>query len=206
MNESLNNVRFGNNISFEDKPFIDTCAICLIKKKIEFSCYICETCKICKKCMYNFKIYKRDECPTCQSEDWLRCTFFDFDTRIRKSQVDAVEENNNTMESSVEEITDDEDVVDSDERREEEHQINKIMSRYLENRVRNEYSIHVLDDNAHYRRLENDDDVERNINGNNSRTCCECNVYTAASSVVIGGIAIYLITMLKNLKPPLLIN
>ena len=61
MNESENNVRFGNNLSCEDKPFIDMCAICLTKKKIEFSCYTCETCKICKKCMYNYKIYKENK-------------------------------------------------------------------------------------------------------------------------------------------------
>ena len=178
-------------------PYIEQCAICLIRKKIDFTCYTCKSCKICKKCMYHYKIYKREECPTCQSRDWLRCAFFEFDVEndIKSSILEA---------EIIEEESTDEDREDRGrEEREEEHQINLIMSQYLENRVSDQYSIHVLDNTGHYQSLGSPNSREGEttpLRGNQTqisrRRGWECNIYTSICAIIVGAVTIYLVTLL----------
>ena len=183
-----------------EKIISEECIICMSKKKIDFTCYTCKTCMICKKCMYRNKIYKRLECPCCRSKDWLRCAFFEFDCKENNLDISGQENyfyfHENTDE---EESTDDEEILR--ERENQEYEVNKIMSRYLENRISEQFSIRVLDDSAHYERLEeyNNDVLEttplrRNSRQISRRRGCECNLYTSIFYIIVGTITIYLIS------------
>lgn len=188
-----------------EKPFIDECNICLTKKKIDFTCYTCKTCKICKKCMYKYKIYKREKCPTCHSIDWLRCAFFEFDavndikTIIKEEEIIDTE----STDEDIENMGDREYMERENILREEEYEVNKIMSQYLENRVSDQFSIHVLNDTAHYQSLGSPNSREgettplrRNRALLSRRRRCECNLYTSIFYIIVGAITIYLVTLL----------
>lgn len=188
-----------------EKLLIDECNICLTRKKIDFTCYTCKTCKICKKCMYKYKIYKREQCPTCHSVDWLRCAFFEFDAENdNKSSIKEAEIiDTESTDEDIENMGDREYMERENRLREEEHQINLIMSQYLENRVSDQFSIHVLDNTGHYRSLgsPNSRDGETTpLRGNRTqisrRRGWECNLYTSVFTIIVGAVTIYLVTLL----------
>tara|TARA_Y100000389_G_scaffold138033_1_gene135719 strand:- start:5246 stop:5695 length:450 start_codon:yes stop_codon:yes gene_type:complete len=137
--------------------------------------------------------------------DWLRCAFFEFDAENdNKSSIKEAEIiDTESTDEDIENMGDREYMERENRIREEEHQINLIMSQYLENRVSDQFSIHVLDNTGHYRSLgsPNSRDGETTpLRGNRTqisrRRGWECNLYTSVFTIIVGAVTIYLVTLL----------